>query len=81
MEYDVTTMRPSPRAGHSLGIAVTTVDELKVFDIGRVVVDVGSGEALEVVFQPHGLEVVLKANDEVVGGNSVITLASLVTPG
>lgn len=82
MKYDVTTTRPSPRAGHSLGVTeVTTVDELKVVDRGRLVVDEGSDEALEVVFQPHGLDVALKANDEVVGGNSLITLASLVTPG
>lgn len=84
MEYEVTVTRPSSRAGHSLVVVVIATDELEVSDGGINVVNVvgeDSDEALEVVFQPHGLEVVLKTNEEVVGGNKVITLASLVAPG
>lgn len=73
---------PGSLVGHSLCVLVTSVVDVLLVVIvgsrGEVTVGVGSDE-VEVAFQPHGIEVVLKANNDVVG-NKEVSIVSMEEP-
>lgn len=70
----MTVTRPPSLAGHSLVVAVVVGVVLTVvLTVGGVTLGDDSEEALEVSFQPHGLDVAFKEDDDAIGGKEVPT--------